>query len=436
MIAARVPKLLDKSMNRNIILYGPPGTGKTFSTISKAIQLVNQGFVFPATDTKEDRQLVKEEYSRLQREGKIAFVTFHQSLSYEDFIEGIKPKTKGDKVVYEIEDGLFKAFCNKARFISGNFVEVIDKFKAAISEEDGKVPLVITSPTTVFDIIYSGGSIFYVHPHNSAKQDSWYSVNIDYIRQAFEADSVVGVSNSTYVREVIAYLKQNYGLVKGNKKEHEERENYVMIIDEINRGNISQIFGELITLLETDKREGCPEALSATLPYSKLEFSVPSNVYIIGTMNTADRSVEALDSALRRRFSFEHMPPDKERVLVELAGIKLRAIFEAINERLEYLLDSDHQIGHSYFMKMTDESTIASGFKNEVIPLLKEYFYNDYGKLRLVLGDGLVKENKSIKTNTLFAVPDEGYITEKVIYYLVQDEDLLTGIKSIIKDAS
>lgn len=429
-------KPIERNISKNLILYGPPGTGKTYSTITKAIEIANPSYKFPSTDNEVDRELVKKEYRRLEMEGKIAFITFHQSMSYEDFIEGIKPQLGTDKLTYMLVDGVFKSLCEKARHISGNFTEVIDKLKALVSEEDGKVPTIIKSATTTFDIIYRGGTVFYVHPHNSVKNDSWYSVNIEYIRQAFEADSLEGVYNSTYVREIITYLKQNFGLVRGNKRETEVKENYVIIIDEINRGNISQIFGELITLLEADKREGQPEALSAKLPYSKLDFSVPDNVYIIGTMNTADRSVEALDSALRRRFSFEHMPPKKERVLEEVAGIKLRTIFEAINDRLEYLLDSDHQIGHSYFMKMLDESTIISGFKNEVIPLLKEYFYNDYGKLRLVLGDGLVKVNKGIKTNTLFAVPDEGYITEKVIYYIVPDENLFVGVKSIVKDAS
>ncbi len=229
--------------------------------------------------------------------------------------------------------------------------------------------------------------------------------------------------------------------LKDRKKKFDEilvdpTKHFAVFIDEINRGNIAAIFGELITLVEDDKRLGAKNELLVQLPYSKESFGVPANLHIIGTMNTADRSVEALDSALRRRFSFEHMAPTMDKVPEEVSGIKLRRIFEVINERLEYLLDSDHQIGHSYFMKMTNEATLKSGFKNEIIPLLKEYFYNDYGKLRLVLGDGLVMQKKDIKTNNFFAVADDGYITDKVIYYLVPDENLLTGIKSIVKDAS
>lgn len=182
-----------------------------------------------------------------------------------------------------------------------------------------------------------------------------------------------------------------------------DTENYVFIIDEINRGNVSQIFGELITLIEDDKRAGNPEALEVILPYSKERFSVPPNLHIIGTMNTADRSVEALDTALRRRFSFELMSPEPELIPEYVGELELRKVFEQINQRISYLLDEDHQVGHSYFMQIEDENDLRDVFKNRIIPLLKEYFYNDYGKIRLILGE---KFFRKISKPT-FAVPDD-----------------------------
>jgi 5-methylcytosine-specific restriction protein B len=200
---------------------------------------------------------------------------------------------------------------------------------------------------------------------------------------------------------------------------------YVLIIDEINRGNIAQIFGELITLIEDDKRIGCKEALEVMLPYSKERFGVPPNLYIIGTMNTADRSVEALDTALRRRFSFQFMPPMIEEIPENAERISLRKVVQAINERLTYLLDADHQIGHSYFMDATTEEAVRSVFKNKIIPLLKEYFYNDYGKIRLVLGDHFVRPSSKPR----FAVDDDEI--EREIYNPVIIDDAFDIVKAL-----
>jgi 5-methylcytosine-specific restriction protein B len=177
-------------------------------------------------------------------------------------------------------------------------------------------------------------------------------------------------------------------------------DNYVMIIDEINRGNVSQIFGELITLLEEDKRSGVENGmpLSLTLPYSKKSFSVPNNLYIIGTMNTADRSVEALDTALRRRFSFEEMPPcyDLEELEYEIvSSISANQFLKTINNRIEKLLDKDHLIGHSFLIKKVNEDALTKvmeTFYKNIIPLLQEYFFGDYGKIGLILGSGFVKK--------------------------------------------
>ena len=228
------------------------------------------------------------------------FVTFHQSFSYEDFIEGIKPKLDDSEsdVSFEIKDGVFKKLCLKA-------------------EKD---------------------------PNNK----------------------------------------------------------YAIFIDEINRGNVSAIFGELITLIEDDKRLGAVNELKVKLPYSKEEFGVPSNLHIIGTMNTADRSVEALDTALRRRFSFKEIMPKSSLLKdIKFNGFSLDEVLSTINERIELLLDRDHTIGHSYFLKLSsgDLEGLKTVFSKSILPLLQEYFYHDYEKIALILGEGFIriKENSDVK---------------------------------------
>ena len=210
--------------------------------------------------------------------------------------------------------------------------------------------------------------------------------------------------------------------------EPKETKNYVLIIDEINRGNVSSIFGELITLIEPTKRTGNPEALEVVLPYSKDKFSVPSNVFLIGTMNTADRSIEALDTALRRRFSFQSMEPKPEIIATEgkskgfIGDIDLVKMLTKINERIEKLIDKDHKIGHSYFLDAVTKIDLEIVFRDKVIPLLEEYFFGDFGKIGLVLGSSFIKKDSN--DNFDFAKFDDydNQITqdlrERVVYKL------------------
>ena len=181
------------------------------------------------------------------------------------------------------------------------------------------------------------------------------------------------------------------------------QKNYVFIIDEINRGNISKIFGELITLIEESKRVGKPEGMTARLPNSQKPFGVPDNVYIIGTMNTADRSIATIDTALRRRFLFREMLPNPQVLAdVMVEDLSISAMLNRMNQRIAVLYDREHTIGHAYFMKLRDNPTVetlAEIFRNNIIPLLQEYFYEDYEKLRLVLGDSLKND------------PEEQFIT-------------------------
>ncbi|MBC7407215.1 MAG: AAA family ATPase, partial [Arcicella sp.] len=212
-----------------------------------------------------------------------------------------------------------------------------------------------------------------------------------------------GLSQKTMYKIDEKALKQDFFTNKGQQEVIESKEDrkFVLVIDEINRGNVSSIFGELITLIEKDKRAGCDEELEVTLPYSKEPFKVPNNVYLIGTMNTADRSIEALDTALRRRFSFKEFPPKSYLIKSEGAsskvngivnGIDLEFLLNTINNRIEKLIDKDHKIGHSYFLKVDNNEKLVHAFKNEIIPLLEEYFFGDYGKIGLVLGSSFVEK--------------------------------------------
>ena len=318
--AEREMSLLDKEnktevvYDKNMILYGPPGTGKTYSTAIYAVAICDNKNV---EELKKNYDEVMERYDALLKEGRVKFITFHQSYGYEEFIEGIKPVLNGqDGIGYTIEDGAFKAFCKDATKVEGE-----NSHNAVVGDNDADV---------------------------SMKQQDKELPN----------------------------------------------KNYVFVIDEINRGNISKIFGELITLIEDTKRAGMDEARTAVLPYSGELFSVPSNVYILGTMNTADRSISLMDTALRRRFQFIEMMPDV--AILEKIGanrvedLDVALMLKTINERITYLYDREHTIGHAFFTKLAKDSsidTLRSIFEKSVIPLLQEYFYEDYQKIQFVLGD-------------------------------------------------
>lgn len=366
----------------NQIFYGPPGTGKTYHTISKSLELIG-------VDVKgKERKEIKKLFEAKMKEGQIVFTTFHQSMSYEDFIEGIKPETLGEGVVYNIKSGVFKNLCQSA--LTPNQIgfdmayDALKKHLSSVEQVDLKTPT-----GKEFSIsLNSNDNLTLYTGIQKIKQGSLTKENIQ--KQINGEEKFKGWEG--YFKGIITYLKTNFGY----SDEINTDKNYVLIIDEINRGNVSQIFGELITLIEEDKRLGKDEELNVTLPYSKEQFGVPSNVFIIGTMNTADRSVEALDVALRRRFCFEEMPPryDLEKLDYEYGGFKASQILKAINFRIEKLLDKDHRIGHSFFIlneKEQIENKLITSFYKNIIPLLQEYFYGDYGKIGLVLGDGFVR---------------------------------------------
>lgn len=389
----------DKTIGLNTILYGPPGTGKTYNSVNFAVAICDGKTVDEVQ--MENYEDVLKRFNELRTKGRIAFTTFHQSYGYEEFIEGIKPITndKTGDISYEIVDGIFKEFCNK----NSKSLDVREMFDAAWEKmtdrsDENDIEYTFTRKSgTVINATYMNDNKFRVNwsggTHNDLKKDAIFT---QWSLPDITRDSYTGGNKWLYDAQeaVIIELKKN-GLPE---YEDHSAQPSVFIIDEINRGNISKIFGELITLIEDTKRTGEPEMMTVELPYSHSEFSVPNNVYILGTMNTADRSIALMDTALRRRFDFQKMMPDV-KVLDSLGVGKIRdgqeeldvsEMLKIINSRIEFLYDREHTIGHAFFTKLKDDpsvKTLADIFKKKVIPLLQEYFYEDYEKIQLVLGD-------------------------------------------------
>lgn len=463
----------------NQILYGPPGTGKTYATVARAVEILNPGFYAQHRDESiaGNRQALKGEFDRLSspEEGRVRFVTFHQSFSYEDFVEGIRAVTddvpedaeSAGGLAYRVEAGVFKRICDDAKRDKASEAQVGIRHDATVWK------------MSIEEAASDGATRTYCFNHGEARI-GWANTG-DLLTQKFEKMEKLGSKEKSSLRhfgfnaqpgDVVVCLKtvktiQAVGVVTGSyqyepevpagvrkdyvhklpihwlatgmnlditainggkqltlqavyrlwnmswPKLHEALlhakvslnglqpsvtkvpDPYVLIIDEINRGNVSRIFGELITLLEPSKRTGAPEALEVVLPYSKERFSVPQNVHLLGTMNTADRSLAGLDVALRRRFVFEELMPQPQL----LAGVTVSdgkisvsvgQLLEVMNQRIEALLDREHTLGHAYFMPLQQSptlQTLAHIFRQQVLPLLQEYFFDDWQRIRWVLND-------------------------------------------------
>lgn len=455
-------KEANKEFDKNLILYGPPGTGKTYNSATYAVAICDGKSV----DELTDYDAVMKRYNELKEAGRIAFTTFHQSYGYEEFIEGIKPVVDDEAtdISYTIESGVFKKFCDIAGTpenmeIDHNaqvwFVRLNGVGKNDLKEEcfkEGTIRFswenenVDDSYKKWFNMMSPGD---YVVSYNGA------NVNIDGIGIIEDSEPFYDEQRSSFkwtrkvkwlVTDIVENIRElnggkylpNFEITKLNRVRISEllelvskhggyageknEKPYVFIIDEINRGNISKIFGELITLIESTKRAGMEEAASAILPYSGKPFSVPSNVYILGTMNTADRSIALMDTALRRRFQFIEMMPDSD-VLRKIHADKVEdldvaAMLDKINERITFLYDREHTIGHAFFTGLKDDASLSklqSIFEKSVIPLLQEYFYEDYQKIQLVLGDN-AKSDDSLKF-----ILDEKVVAKNIFRGNVED---------------
>lgn len=372
----------------NRILFGPPGTGKTYNSISHAVSIIN------GTDlnAETDRDSIKNEYDKLVAEGQIQFVTFHQSYSYEEFVEGIKPYTNGGQVEYEIADGIFKKLCLLAQEKSslGNFDSIYQEFVNDITENGNSLELKSIRQSKPFTVKINSNGNCVATPKTEAATEMTITKKVlkNFIENGIVDDW------KTYTTAIAKYIQDNYIKEKVSDTsiiENNIQKRYVLIIDEINRGNISRIFGELITLIEESKRIGASEELKIKLAYSGVHetdlFGVPNNLFIIGTMNSTDRSIALIDTALRRRFTFFEYKPNASKLQITTDGIDLNKLLETINSRIEFLLDKDHLIGHAYFMNIANKDDLTSVFRNKIIPLLEEYFYSDYHKIQLILGD-------------------------------------------------
>ena len=453
----------EKEINypKNLILYGPPGTGKTYMTKAYAVAICEGKDVQDVLDemsSDEGYAAVSARYQELKGKDRIGFVTFHQSYSYEEFIEGIRPEFDEEDGImkYPIKRGAFLEFCGKASnpvsrvavsrgvpHFEENPEPRVWKLGLSISEIDlftyckkhgcvrmgweewgpneyqdaNELSFANKKAISVFQDEMQPGD-FFISPGNDI---ATYSVGVitgdfewrddfEYAKRYRTAQWISDVSKSA-VRNLndgkILTLQTAYELKRitvpalldvmgmGEDAQHDiairqKEKPAVFIIDEINRGNVSKVFGELITLIEESKRRGEPEELSARLPYSGHSFSVPNNVYIIGTMNTADRSTALMDTALRRRFSFVEVMPKPDLLEgVYVGEVDVARMIGVMNDRIELLRDREHTLGHAYFMPLIDDPTIdclAEIFQSKIIPLLQEYFYDDYAKIRSVLG--------------------------------------------------
>ena len=429
---------------KNIIIQGAPGTGKTYNTAAIALALFGEDGIEWGNHAK-----VMERYKQLCDEGRISFTTFHQSMDYEDFIEGLKPKVDNGTVEYTVEPGIFRRICDEARTstIKSEMPETLhgvrsnptvwkvslggtgdnptradclknghirigwaeygdvnfEEFDAFDPNLGGKIILrKFQSEMQPGDIVVSCYSNRTTDAIGIVTGDYEYHAEggefpryrkVHWILKGINEDIVDLNNGKTFtlgtiytlpfqISDILGLIEKHKGSVipvgintktEKNLFTDEKGLPYVLIIDEINRGNVSKIFGELITLLEADKRSGSEHPITLTLPYSKQKFDVPANLYVIGTMNTTDRSTGTIDYAVRRRFSFVTLPADREVVNSEIG----KTLFDDVQNFIERHRLSDIDMedlmpGHSYFMAK-DEATLRTNVKYNLIPLIKEY---------------------------------------------------------------
>ena len=369
---------------KNIIIYGAPGVGKTHNYRNLIAMIENghsQNKIFESISKNEKTDLGNDTFELIRKEKRIEFVTFHQSYSYEDFIEGFRPTEKAD---IELEDGIFKklalsALSKTQESITDHisFDEAYDILRTSYIEDE----IITLNTVRGIEIVIEE------FKEKSLLLRTVQAKNLQYVKKNDlgvvvnamlngNIDRPVDIKNLDVKKDTFSLsgyyfpiAKELVSIIQNNKINVEKEKNFYIVIDEINRGNISKIFGELITLIEEDKRD----VYEVTLPYSKEKFSVPSNLYIIATMNSTDKSIATIDIALRRRFTFLKMKPNEDLV----AYLDARNLMSRLNEFIGDVLGEDYKLGHSYFMSVQNDADLEFVKKYKIKPLLEEYFYAD-----------------------------------------------------------
>ncbi len=508
---------MNKTVAKNRILYGPPGTGKTYSVITQALKILNPDVDSDLITDPVRRDEAVQMYNRYIESNQVVFCTFHQSYSYEDFVEGIRFVKESEG--YEVRDGVFKRICNAARAVITNRRHTYDFDLSTTNFHKISLGNTKDADDDIYDYCIQnnqiamgwGNQVDYSLCSNKdeirekylefANDERKFGVDaVDRFKHGIDIDDIVIVSNGNYKARAIGKVTGEYEfdeagvidyhhfrsvewlwvskddadivpverilidkifsqqaiymlakenlnieslreLITGRNEQGTGESQFVIVIDEINRGNISKIFGELITLIEPDKRLGQKNEISVTLPYSGSKFTVPSNVHILGTMNTADRSISMLDTALRRRFEFIEMMPAYDVLPSDVEGLDVRHLLQTLNDRIEYLFDRDHVIGHAYFI--TEEPTLdfyISVMQQRIIPLLQEYFYDNWESIELVLGGAGKNEKdtdfllikKTVSAKQLFVHTSKLPEYEKA-RYVIQTNPTLKALTRIYK---
>lgn len=361
----------------NLILYGPPGTGKTFATTDRAVRLADPAG-YPAL--KSDRPALQARFEELVAAGRIAFVTFHQSYGYEDFVEGIRPVVRDGQVHYDVRPGIFRKMAAEAARALVRVTAHESLWEAAQRlVQSGQLPGISVQGDELV-AVYAGGSTSSPARIKRAVVEGYQTSSpLSALKDAMDEGDA---TTRTILERFLGKALEARSTRELDQVDTARTPHFVLVIDEINRGHISRIFGELITLLEPNKRLGAPDHIPVVLPVSEESFGVPPNLHVIGTMNTADKSIALLDAALRRRFRFEELMPDPSVVPHERA----RAVMTRLNMRIELLRDREHQLGHALFLDADSDAAIRDVLVSDVLPLLKEYFYNQWNHIAQVLG--------------------------------------------------